>query len=92
MYNKDRGLLILYFYNVERVNETEFICELHHKTVSALHLKTSKTNAHVCLPRYIIHPLPSARGVRPWLWLYPHCVSPHALRLGAGRDCRFDYP
>ena len=43
------------------------------------------------LPSPSFHPLPALGGVRPRLRLDAHRVLAHALRLGAGRDCRTDY-
>ena len=49
-------------------------------------------NNHVLPPSHLSHYLPAAGGDRPRLRVDAHRVSAHALRLGAGRHRRTDYP
>ena len=51
-----------------------------------------KTNHHVLPPSHPSHHLSAAGGDRPRLRVDAHRVSAHALRLGARRHRRTDYP
>lgn len=69
------------------------LTEFYSTLFSALFLYFCKTkNNHVLPPSHPSYYLPAAGGDRPRLRVDAHRVSAHALRLGARRHRRADYP